>query len=542
LETLVADAVNELIQLARDQGYLTNEDIDDTLADAHLQPAQLDEIRAHLRNLDIDIVDHNGADQASPATPTQEPERSADGDDLDDPVRMYFKQMGKVPLLTREQEVAICRRMEEAEDQRRNLTYGLGFAAKEHIALAQKIVADPPQERFDRVILAEKVPARAKHLVALRRLIRKTRALDQAADRQFARWRAAPSKAARERLWTGLQKTEAKLHASFSKFFFQPRFIDNLATVADNVHHKMQHSLGALCLAGQKPRSARTRAILREERDRLSELEAFVRMPVESCAIASRQLKDSAARLHQARTEMAEANLRLVISIAKKYLNRGVSFLDLVQEGNIGLMRAVEKFEYRRGYKFSTYASWWIRQAVSRAVADHSRTIRVPIHMIELVTKLTKAERRLLQELGREPLPEELADELHLPVAQINALRRMIQQTVSLHAPVGDDGDTKLGDFIADPSVKDPADVASAHLLKGHLDKVLATLTERERHILELRFGLRDGQERTLEEVGRQYKVTRERIRQIEAKALRKMRHPTRLRHLQGFLEHEPAA
>jgi len=533
----IAEKVKELVRLAQEQGHLTYGDINDALPENLLSPDELDEIFTKLRGLEIEIMDPAEVDQTRQSA--HEDDEKIRLDVLDDPVRMYLKQMGLVPLLTREQEVEISKRIEEAELEVQRIVYTLGFTAKEHLALADKLTAEPPRERFDRVVIDQKTDCRDAYLHSLHKVMKSVRELDREVDDQFSAWRNATTKAGRTRTYNAFKKLDGKLQKTFGKFCYKHKVVEEMVLVAENIFEKIQSCLRLIEEEKKHPHPADRLHIIEAENCKIQALEEFVRMPKEEFAITHQNLQHFTARANQAKTEMVEANLRLVISIAKKYTNRGMSFLDLIQEGNMGLMKAVEKFEYKRGYKFSTYATWWIRQAVTRAIADQARTIRIPVHMIETINKLMRAQKRLLQDFGREPTAEEIAEDMEYPVERVRAVLKMAQQPISLQAPVGDSDETSLGDFIEDKNTENPIDITSFALLKDKLTDVLSSLNERERRVLELRFGIGDGYARTLEEVGKQFRVTRERIRQIEAKALRKMRHPTRIRQLHGFLEIE---
>jgi RNA polymerase primary sigma factor len=532
----VAEILKALVRLSRVQGHLTDDDVNDLLP-AGLPEADVDELYRKLREFDIKVVGLSDVEQAKATESDEHSEPRLDA--LDDPVQMYLNKMGQVPLLTREQEIEVCRRIEQAEEETRTLLYGLGFIGKEHIALAEKLLCEPPKDRFDRVVSAKTAITREGHLKALRRLSHKVSDLDAQADQNYIARLDFRGKSCPPKLILQTRKLDLSLRTTFPKFLYRQKILDEMVAVAGHVREKIKSSLARIHELQGHVRSGAQQDALRGEQAALGLLEQFVRMPHEDFFKVFDQLTSAVARADAARMHMAEANLRLVVSIAKKYTNRGQSFLDLVQEGNIGLMKGIEKFEYRRGYKFSTYAVWWIRQALTRSIADQSRTIRIPVHMIEIINKLWRTQKQLSHDLHREATAEDLADEMGLPLARVKSLLKMAQQTVSLDAPVGDDGDVRVGDFIEDKRAEDPSDGLGYSLRKEKLDLVLGSLTERERRILEMRFGLKDGDGCTLEEIGKLYNVTRERIRQIEAKGLRKLRHPTRLRHLRGFLEGE---
>ena len=524
--------IRELIKLAKEQGYLTFDDLNEALPEGLTDADDLDAILIRLRKMEIDIIEASEVDRFKDGKKDAEEEEEEKPepklDILDDPVRMYLKQMGQVPLLTREQEVEISKRIEEAETMVQKHINRFGFIAQAHLELAAKLTEG--RERFDRVILDKKIESRERYMKMLPRLCKQVERLSASISHQYAHLPKSSSKKDGKKSKT-FQRAIASLQRFYPKFYFKQKVTEEFVHLADE---QFQALVQLQAVAAKKPR---TRAAHAPAVARIVELEKMLWLSTDEYAAQYQDLKNWLRKALRAKTEMVEANLRLVISIAKKYTNRGLSFLDLIQEGNMGLMKAVEKFEYRRGYKFSTYATWWIRQAITRSIADQARTIRIPVHMIETINKLMRVQKQLVQEYGREPTPEEVAEEILLPVDRVRAVLKMAQQPISLQSPVGESEETNFGDFIEDKGAENPSDMTAIVLLKEKIKDVLETLTERERQVLEQRFGLVDGYSRTLEEVGRQFRVTRERIRQIEAKALRKMRHPTRIRQLEGFLE-----
>ncbi len=533
--------VRDLIRLAKEQGHLTYDDINEAIPGGESDIELIDELIGRLRTMKFRVIDsaevddvvaedeENKEQEAAEIAKKEKAarEKEAKLDVLDDPVRMYLKQMGQVPLLTREQEVEISKRIEKAEQNVQSILALFGFIPNAYLNLAHRL--QEGQERFDRLIIDKKVSNRQRFLKGLEKLCAGVEEAHDDISNQYAKSRTKKGKLTKLQAekW---KKSNQALNRLYRRFYFKQKVSEDLIKVVDAF---AERSTEIRELAD----AAKDRAAKSEATRQKTTLEKDAWMTQEEFEQNVDNLHCEADAARKAKDEMVEANLRLVISIAKKYTNRGLSFLDLIQEGNMGLMKAVEKFEYRRGYKFSTYATWWIRQAITRSIADQARTIRIPVHMIETINKLMRVQKQLVQEYGREPSADEIADEIHLPVERVRAVLKMAQQPISLQAQVGDSEETTLGDFIEDKGAENPSDMTSMSMLKDRIKDVLDTLTPREREVLEQRFGLVDGYSRTLEEVGKQFQVTRERIRQIEAKALRKMRHPTRIRQLEGFLD-----
>ncbi len=530
-----SNQIKELQKLAHEQGFLTHDDIFEQIPETQLSPNEFESVLVLCKNMSMEVIESEEEAVRRRAEIEEKSRSSQRLDVLDDPVRMYLKQMGQVALLTREQEVEISMRIEEAEINARKLFGIFGFATQAYLSVVQRL--EDGRERFDRIISDKHVDSREEYMKVLVKLRKEILRQHDLVGKKFSdSHKAGISKQERARALRSFDAAREKLARLLGQLYFKQKAIEDFVTVADERHFVIKSLLDELKRASSS-RAKNAADVIKEARKKIHQFELQERMTTEEFEVNFKELKTWLRKGLRAKTEMVEANLRLVISIAKKYTNRGLSFLDLIQEGNMGLMKAVEKFEYRRGYKFSTYATWWIRQAITRSIADQARTIRIPVHMIETINKLLRVQKVLIQELGREPVPEEIAEEMNLPVERVRAVMKMAQQPISLQNPVGDSDDTQIGDFIEDKSAENPSEMTAYSLLKDRLQDVLKTLTDREQEVLTLRFGLTDGYSRTLEEVGRKFQVTRERIRQIEAKALRKMRHPTRIRKLDGFLD-----